>query len=316
MNRVQLFLQVTRARTLPVMAAPVIIGSVLAWQQGTPFHWGLFILALVGALAAHLGANVINDVFDFGAGADQAAQAITPQGNTVATGSQFLLNGKLSITSYRGLAVACFATALLCGIVLSIFRPWALIFGIIGLMLAFFYVAPPIRLAYIGRGLGEIDILISFGILPLAGSFYVQTGTVTYVALLASLPIGLYTMAVLYFHHFLHWRADKAVGKFTPVVALGEKGARLVGALILLLIAVTFIVDVYLKVFPWYAILAAFTIIPVEIALGQATGDLKHYFKLMATNMNANQIAALIILASLLASGFMALHPYGGISLP
>jgi 1,4-dihydroxy-2-naphthoate octaprenyltransferase len=73
MSKPRLFLEVTRARTLPVMAAPVIIGSALAWQQGAPFQWGLFVLALVGALAAHLGANVINDVFDFGAGADQAA---------------------------------------------------------------------------------------------------------------------------------------------------------------------------------------------------------------------------------------------------
>jgi 1,4-dihydroxy-2-naphthoate octaprenyltransferase len=286
------------------MAAPVLIGSVLAWQQGTPFHWGLFILALVGALAAHLGANVVNDVFDFSTGADQAAQAIMPLGNTIATGSQFLLNGKLTMMSYRWLAFACFAIALLCGIALSIFRPWALAFGIIGFLLAFFYVAPPIRLAYLGRGLGEIDILISFGILPLVGSFYVQTGTVTYAALLASLPIGLYTMAVLYFHHFLHWRSDKAVGKITPVVALGEKGARIVGAIILLLIVVLLLVNVYLQVFPWYAIFATFTIIPVEIALWQATGDLKHYFKLMATNMNANLLAAFIILASLLVSGF------------
>jgi 1,4-dihydroxy-2-naphthoate octaprenyltransferase len=304
MNRVQLFLQVTRARTLPVMAAPVIIGSVLAWQQGSPFRWGFFVLAFVGAMAAHLGANVINDIFDFGAGTDQAAQAITAQGNTVATGSHYLLNGKLTITFYRRLAIGCFAFALLCGIVLTIFRPWALLFGIIGFLLAFYYVAPPIRLAYIGRGLGEIDILISFGILPLIGSFYVQAGTVTHVALLASLPIGLSTMVVLYFHHFLHWRADKEVGKITPVVALGEKGARIVGALLLLLIAVTLSVDVYLKVFPWYAIFSVLTIIPVVIALQQATGDLKHYMKLMSSNFNANLLSALIILTSLLVSGF------------
>ena len=304
MSRVQPFLQVTRARTLPVMTAPVIIGSVLAWQQGSPFQWGLFILALVGAMAAHLGANVINDVFDFGAGTDQAAQAITHQGNTVATGSRYLLNGKLTLTYYRKLAVACFALALLCGIVLTFFRPWALLFGIIGFLLAFFYVAPPVRLAYIGRGLGEIDILISFGILPLVGSFYIQANTVTYVALLASLPIGLYTMTVLYFHHFLHWRTDKEVGKITPVVALGEKGARIVGALLLLLIAVTLIVDVKLNVFPWYAIFAVLTIIPVEVALQQATGDLEHYIKLMSSNLNANLLSAFIILASLLVSGF------------
>jgi 1,4-dihydroxy-2-naphthoate polyprenyltransferase len=304
LNRVQPFLQVTRARTLPVMAAPVIIGSALAWQQGSSFQWGLFVLALVGAMAAHLGANVINDVFDFGAGTDQAAQAIIQQGNTVATGSRYLLNGKLTLTYYRKLAVVCFAVALLCGIVLTIFRPLALLFSIIGFLLALFYVAPPIRLAYIGRGLGEIDILICFGILPLVGSFYVQSSTITPIALLASLPIGLYTMAVLYFHHFLHWRADKEVGKITPVVAMGEKRARITGALILLLIAVTIIVDVYLKVFPWYAIFAVLTIIPVEVALQRATGDLKQYMKLMASNLNANLLSALIILASLLARGF------------
>ncbi len=192
----------------------------------------------------------------------------------------------------------------MCGILLSIFRPWSLIFGIAGFLLAYFYVAPPIRLAYIGRGLGEIDILISFGILPLVGAFYVQSGTVTLTALLASLPVGLYTMVVLYFHHFLHWRADKEAGTITPVVALGENRARVVGALILLLIAITIIVNTYLKVFPWYAIVAVLTIIPVEVALQRATGDLKQYVKLMATNFNANLLSSLIILASLLVSGF------------
>jgi len=296
--------EVTRARTLPVMAAPVLIGSVLARQRGSPFEWGFFMLALTGALAAHLGANLINDVFDFAAGTDQLAQAITPQGNAIATGSRYLLNGKLTITYYRKLAIACFAIAFICGAILSIFRPWSLIFGITGFLLAYFYVAPPIRLAYIGRGLGEIDILISFGILPLVGAFYVQGGTITLTALLASLPIGLYTMVVLYFHHFLHWRADKEAGKITPVVALGEKGARIVGGLLLLLIAITIIVDVYLKVFPWYTIFAVLTLIPVVVDLQRATGDLKHYVKLMATNFNANLLSSLIILASLLLSGF------------
>src|SRR6202011_3116327 len=236
MSKLQLFLRTPRARTLPVMIFPVVIGAVLAWQQGSTFQWGLFALTLIGALAAHLGANVVNDVFDFGAGADQAARDIVPQGETVVTGSQFLLNSQLSIKTYRLLAVGCFAVALLCGIILSFFRPFALVFGVLGFLLAFFYVAPPLRLAYIGRGLGELDILISFGILPLVGSFYVQSGTITLVAILASVPIGLYTMTVLYFHHFLHWRADKAVQKTTPVVALGEHGARIVGAVLLLLI--------------------------------------------------------------------------------
>src|SRR5256885_5243273 len=272
MNRLQLLFQATRARTLPVMLAPVLIGSVLAWQQGTPFQWGLFILALLGALAAHLGANVVNDVFDFAEGTDQTAQKMVPEGTTLATGSQALMRGQLSLRTYRGLAVSLFALALVCGIVLTFFRPWTLAFGVAGFLLAFFYVARPLRLAYVGRGLGELDILISFGILPLVGSYYVQAGKVTLIALLASLPIGLYTTAVLYFHHFLHWRADQAVGKITPIVALGERSARLVGGILLSCVALTIFLNVLLNVFPWYSIIAVFTIIPVLLTLRQAAG--------------------------------------------
>jgi 1,4-dihydroxy-2-naphthoate octaprenyltransferase len=226
------------------------------------------------------------------------------QKGSLTTGSQFLLNGRLSLRAYRGLAVGCFAVALFCGIVLTIFRPWALAFGAVGFLLAYFYVAPPLRLAYIGRGLGEVDILISFGILPLVGSYYVQTGNVTLSALLASLPIGLFTTAVLYFHHFLHWRADKTVGKITPVVALGENGARIGGAILLFLIALTVFIDALLSVFPWYSVIAAFTIIPVLIALRRANGDLKQYLKLMASNFNADLQLALLIIAALLVRGF------------
>jgi hypothetical protein len=64
------------------------------------------------------------------------------------------------------------------------------------------------------------------------------------------------------------------------------------------------VLGVYLNVFPWYAILAALTIIPVEFALRDATGDLKHYLKLMASNMNGNILAVLLILGTLLVRGF------------
>lgn len=304
MKQFQLLFKATRARTLPVMLAPVLIGSVLAWQEGTPFHWGLFALALAGSLAAHLGANVVNDVFDFGEGADQAAQQIMPEGKTIATGSQALLSGQLSLGVYRGLAIALFAFALVCGIGLSFFRPWALAFGVVGFCLAFFYVAPPLRLAYLGHGLGELDILIAFGILPLVGSYYIQSGHVTLNALLASLPIGLYTTAVLYFHHFLHWRADAKVNKVTPVVALGEGRARTAGAVLLVLIALTVLLDALFSVFPWYSAIAILAIIPVLLALQQATGDLKGYVKLMTANLNANLLTALLIVAALLVRGF------------
>src|SRR2546423_5118930 len=161
MSKLQLFLQTTRARTLPVMIAPVVIGAVLAWQQGFHFQWGLFVLTLIGALAAHLGANVINDVFDFGAGADQAAQDIVAQGTTVVTGSQFLLNEKLTLKNYRVLAVGFLAGALICGGILSLHRPHAVGLCFVGFFLGLFYVAPPLRPAYIWRRFCRTDSPIS-----------------------------------------------------------------------------------------------------------------------------------------------------------
>ncbi|HLI70285.1 MAG TPA: prenyltransferase [Ktedonobacteraceae bacterium] len=303
MNTVYLFGRVTRARTLSVMIVPVVIGALLAWQQAGTFFWELFALTLIGALAAHLGANLLNDIFDFEQGTDQAAQDLHLSGTTIVTGSPLLLNGALSGKTYRWLAVGCFAVALLCGIILSIFRPWVLLFAILGFLLAYFYVAPPLRLAYIGRGLGEIDIFFSFGALPLVGAFYVQTGTIGSGAILVSIPVGLYTTAVLYFHHFLHWRGDKKAGKITPVVALGEHGARIVGALILAGIAFAIIILAFTQVLPWYSVVAALTVIPVQLTLRQANGELKNYVQLMASNLNNNLLAALIIVAALLVRG-------------
>lgn len=304
MKTIQLLSKMTRAQTLPVMIVPVVIGALLAWEQGSAFSWWLFLPTLLGALAAHLGANLINDIFDFAQGTDQAAYELKLSGTTVPTGSPLLLNGETSPGAYRWLALGCCGLALVCGLFLAFFRPWVLLFAVLGALLAFFYVAPPLRLAYIGRGLGEIDILLSFGLLPLMGAFYVQAGTVTATALLVSLPVGLYTMAVLYFHHFLHWRGDRKAGKMTPVVVLGEQGARVIGALILAVIALLFIILAFTRVLPWYSVIAALTVLPVQLALREARGDLQPYLKLMATNMDNNLLAALIVIASLLVRGF------------
>jgi 1,4-dihydroxy-2-naphthoate octaprenyltransferase len=111
-------------------------------------------------------------------------------------------------------------------------------------------------------------------------------------------------MAVLYFHHFLHWRADEAVGKITPIVALGERRARVVGAVLLSLVAATILFDAILNVSPWYSFIAALTVIPILNSLRHATGDLKSYLKLMAANLNGDLQAALIIVVALLIRGF------------
>jgi len=306
-GRVTFFAQTTRARSLPVMVVPVFVGTALAWEQQHIFNVGLFLLAFLGALAAHLGANVINDVFDFQSGADQKAATLDTgaEKQTIPTGSVALLTGKLTLRQYWALAGTLFAVALACGLALSIWRPWTLAFAVGGFLLAFFYVAPPLRLAYVGRGAGEVDILVAFGVLPLVGAFYIQSGTVTWQALAVSIAVGLYTMCVLYFHHFLHWRADRAVGKMSPVAALGEARGRVVGYILLGLVGVAILVDSAVGALPWYAAFAALTVLLPIMALRRADGSLPGYFRVMAQLMNGNLLAALIMLATILIQGLV-----------
>ena len=70
------------------------------------------------------------------------------------------------------------------------------------------------------------------------------------------------------------------------------------------LIGAMFLIDALLQVFPWYSALAVLTVVPVLLTLRKATGDLKHYLRLMAVNLRANLQAALLILLTLLLRGF------------
>jgi 1,4-dihydroxy-2-naphthoate octaprenyltransferase len=294
------FIIATRATVLPVMAIPVLIGGALAWEKTSLFHPLLFIGTLIGTLAAHLAANTVNDIFDFQSGADQAAAS---EDTSLPSGSTLLLSGRLPLTAYWRLTLALFAIALACGIILAIAHPWVIGLAIAGFLLAFFYVAPPIRYGYIGHSLGETGIFLSFGLLPLAGTYYVQTGIITGAALAASVPIGLFTTAILYFHHFLHWRADRAIGKMTPVAVLGADRAHLVGIALPVTVAVAIIVDGLTSIFPWYTIFATIPIVFPLRALLAADGTIPKYGALMAQALRGNILSGLIILIATIIGG-------------
>lgn len=304
-NGWQFFCRLTRARVAPVIMAPVLVGSALAWAQTGQFAWGWFLLTLLGAVLAHLASNVINDVFDYVGGADPTAEKTE---KSVSTGSGMITTGTMTFNQVRLAAWGLFAAALACGVILAVFRGWpVLLFAVLGFLIAYFYVAPPIRFGYIGRGLGEVGIFIAFGVLPTLGAYYVQAQTITWQAVLATLPVGLYTTSILFNHHFLHWRSDRAVGKMTPVVALGEQRAAIVAILLVVAVYVSILIDVALGVFPLYGILALATIPIMYQALARLARrqDLRSIFRLMGSTFRANILTAVILSASLLIAGFL-----------
>jgi 1,4-dihydroxy-2-naphthoate polyprenyltransferase len=305
-KQVKLLLKATRAGVLLVMLLPVLFGAALAFAfNHNAFNLWLLLLTIIGAGAAHLGGNTVNDYWDYKSGADTAADRVE---GGVGTHSGVLTSGTLTLRQMGVIAAVLFAVALACGIALSLLvGPWVLIFAVAGFLLAYFYVAPPIAYGYIGHGLGEIGVLFSFGVLPVMGSYYVQTGQVGWLPFLTSLPIGLLTTAILFNHSFLQWQADKQVHKNTPVVTLGPERALTVSGLIIAAAYLTIGLNVLLGYLPWYA-LAALITIPMIIKGLQTARQIKAvpgYGALMATTFQTDVNTGVLLIISLIIAAFV-----------
>ncbi|WP_106766739.1 prenyltransferase [Paenibacillus faecalis] len=299
------FKKASRMQVIPVMLIPVALGALGAYVWTDTFHLGLFILTLVGAGAAHLFSNMVNDLWDYKNGTDVEANNSV---DAISTNSGFLTQNKWSVRKFKAITWLLFAIAALCGIVLSLFSGWwAFVFGAFGGLIAYFYVAPPIRFGYRGKGYSEVAILLSFGILPVMGAYYVQTSHLDLRALLLSLPIGLLTTLILFNHHFLHWQADRLAGKKTLVVVWGEKRALRFSRVLLLLACLSLIACVVLGILPPYALVALLTVIPLYLMYGRLkeTNRSEAYLPLMKISTITTLRCGGVLILSLIVQGLI-----------
>lgn len=307
MNIWTTFRKASRFQVIPVMLVPVFLGALGAFMWKGVFHPVLFVITLIGAGAAHLFSNMINDLWDYRNGADVAAKE-TPE--VISTNSGFLSGGLMSERTFSAITWSLLGLAVLCGVVLSVYSGWpVLVFGGLGGLIAYFYVAPPIRFGYRGKGLSEVAILLSFGVLPVMGAYYVQTQDLSIDSVLLSMPIGLLTTLVLFNHHFLHWQADKQAGKNTLVVVWGEKRALNFSKMMLFLAYAFLILCAVIGTLPLYSLLALFTIIPVYRVYGRLKehNPSTAYLPLMGASLQASIRCGLIMMAALLVQGLIQL---------
>ncbi|GIP51433.1 MULTISPECIES: prenyltransferase [Paenibacillus] len=307
MNIWTTFRKASRFQVIPVMLVPVFLGALGAFMWKGVFHPVLFVITLIGAGAAHLFSNMINDLWDYRNGADVAAKE-TPE--VISTNSGFLSGGLMSERTFSAITWSLLGLAVLCGVVLSVFSGWpVLVFGGLGGLIAYFYVAPPIRFGYRGKGLSEVAILLSFGVLPVMGAYYVQTQDLSIDSVLLSMPIGLLTTLVLFNHHFLHWQADKQAGKNTLVVVWGEKRALNFSKMMLFLAYAFLILCAVIGTLPLYSLLALLTIIPVYRVYGRLKehNPSAAYLPLMGASLQASIRCGLIMMAALLVQGLIQL---------
>jgi len=290
-----LLARVTRARTLPLIWAPVAVGAALSFQRGHEFHARTFLLSLIGAGLLHLGLSALNDLYDERSGADRLARV---ERGAIATSSGALSDGLMSEGRLVRIAAVCCLGALGAGITVSVWHGWALaVFGAIGFALGWQYSAPPLRYGY--RGMGELGVFAAYGILPVLGSYYGQTGRIERVAFAAAVVPGLLTTIVFFTHNTLHWRPDKGANKITPVVLLGgPENALIVAGLALTLTYVTLPLEVAFGVLPVWSLSGLLTTIPVAGAWTRAFRD--------PVAQNCLQLLGAILGASVLTSTAIA----------
>lgn len=251
-----------RAFRLPFLTAtavPVVLGSVLAWDAGS-FSLYRFSLALLGVAAMHIGTNVYNDYYDHKSGNDEANDFPTP----FSGGSRVIQEEVITARQMFVAASLNFLVATLIGLYLNSLVPGNIIIylGVFGLMSGYFYSAPPFKIGYCS--LGELLIGLNFGPLVVLGSYYIQTGRFSWIALFASIPVALLIIAVIYINEFPDYPADKAVNKNTLVVQIGREKAVFGYDLILGCTYLTILVAVIIGIYP-IPTLIAFLTLPLAV---------------------------------------------------
>ena len=247
-DRVKLWIAETRAPFFTATIVPILLGAAIAWARGEPFHWGLFLLTLLGGLFMHAGANMINDYMDHLRGTDAAnVEFVRP----FTGGSRMIQEGLLTAKQVLTASSLCLALGSVVGLYLASQRGWGIaLIGAIGLFSAVFYVTPGFALSALG--VGEMFIGLNFGVLMTLGAYFVQTASFSWEPVVASLPVALLIAAVLYINEFQDAAADGSVGRRHLVVRLGKRLAAQGYAALMIAVYLSLLLGVLLaNVSPW-----------------------------------------------------------------
>jgi 1,4-dihydroxy-2-naphthoate polyprenyltransferase len=209
------WLQGARPRTLPAAVVPVAVGTGVAIGYARFSPWKA-LLALVVALALQVGVNYANDYSDGIRGTD--ADRVGPV--------RLVAAGLAAPRQVRDAALASFAVACLAGFVLAATTAWWLLaLGAAAVVAAWTYTGGSRPYGY--RGLGEVAVFAFFGVAAVAGTTFVQVHSLTWLALVASVPVGLLACALLVINNLRDIPSDTTAGKRTLAVRIGDQRTRL-----------------------------------------------------------------------------------------
>lgn len=218
-GRLRLWWMAARPATLPAAVAPVLVGTAagVADMGGVAALRALpFLAALLGALLIQVATNFANDYSDFHRGADTHER----MGPTRVTQA-----GLLTPAQVRRAIGVTFAAAVMVGAYLAWTGGWPIIaIGVASIVCALAYTGGPWPYGY--HGLGDVFVFLFFGLVAVGGSAYLQTGTLSGLAMLAAVPVGLLVTNILVVNNLRDLPTDRAAGKRTLAVRMGDRATR------------------------------------------------------------------------------------------
>ncbi len=205
-----------RPKTLPAAIVPVWAGCVLAQRLAGSIDLFLAVFTVLSALAIQIATNFFNDVIDFQKGTD-TAERLGPA-RVTASG---MLNEKAVLMA--GITMLFMAVAF--GTPLVGAGGWPiLVIGVVSLCLAYGYTGGPYPLAY--RGMGEVFVILFFGIVAVGGTVLLQTGRWPLSAVLLGVQAGFFSAALISINNLRDVKEDEASGKRTLAVRFGTAFAK------------------------------------------------------------------------------------------
>ena len=211
-----IWLLAIRPATLPASVSGVVVGLGAARATGAPFRLDTALGCMAVALLLQVCANLANDLSDFRRGAD------TPErlGPTRVTAAGLVTVGQLEAAIVLVLVTA----GIVGGWLATLGGPVLVALGVAAILAALAYTGGPFPYGY--HGLGELFVFVFFGFVAVIGTAELQSGRVELLYVLAAIPVGALTTAILVVNNLRDAATDRAASKRTLAVMLGEGFAR------------------------------------------------------------------------------------------
>lgn len=205
-----------RPATLVAAVGPVLVGTAVGVRESGSIRWLPFLVAMLAAVVIQTGTNYANDLFDFLKGADRP-ERVGP--------TRITARGLVTVAQMRRAVVLTFGLAILLGLYLVWVGGWPILaIGLASIAAGVLYTAGPWPLGYLG--LGDLFVFVFFGLLAVTGSAYLQTSAFSWLAVAAAVPVGALITAILVVNNLRDIPTDRAAGKRTLAVRIGDRATR------------------------------------------------------------------------------------------